>query len=50
MMHGLLAERFKLVVHRETRELVAYTLMADSSGPKVRVVTKDGPADPTHSK
>jgi uncharacterized protein (TIGR03435 family) len=46
MMRALLAERFKLVVHHETRELVAYTLVSEPSGPKVRAVTTDEPADP----
>ena len=36
MMRTLLAERFKLAVHRETRELLTYTLVTDGGGPKVR--------------
>ena len=50
MMRALLAERFKLVVHHETRELVAYTLVTDSGGPKVRAVTRDAPAEPNPFK
>ena len=46
MMRALLAERFKLLVHHETRELVAYALVSEPGGPKVRVVTSDEPADP----
>jgi len=46
MMRVLLAERFKLVVHHETRELVAYTLTNDPGGPKVRALTTDEPAGP----
>lgn len=46
MMRALLAERFKLVVHHETRALVAYTLVSEPGGPKVRTVTSDEPADP----
>jgi uncharacterized protein (TIGR03435 family) len=36
MMRTLLAERFKLAVHYETRELVTYTLVTDAGGAKVR--------------
>ena len=50
MMRALLAERFKLVVHHETRELVAYTLERESSGAKVRALTTDEPADPNPFK
>jgi uncharacterized protein (TIGR03435 family) len=50
MMRALLAERFKLVVHHETRELVAYTLVSEPGGPKVRAVTSDEPADPNPFK
>jgi uncharacterized protein (TIGR03435 family) len=31
MMRTLLAERFKLAVHYETRELVTYTLVTDAA-------------------
>ena len=46
MMRALLAERFTLVMHHETRELVAYTLVSEPGGPKVRAVTTDEPAAP----
>jgi uncharacterized protein (TIGR03435 family) len=41
MMRTLLAERFKLSIHHELRELVAYTLTTEPGGPKV-VVLKSG--------
>jgi len=50
MMRALLAERFKLAVHHETRELVAYTLASEPGGPKVRAVTSDEPAGPNPFK
>jgi uncharacterized protein (TIGR03435 family) len=37
MMRALLAERFKLAVHRETRELTSYALVTDEGGPKIKV-------------
>jgi uncharacterized protein (TIGR03435 family) len=46
MMRALLAERFKLAVHQETRELVAYTLVTDTGGAKVRAAQPDQPPDP----
>ena len=44
MMRALLAERFNLVVHHETRELTAYSLITDAGGPKVHAV--DAPDRP----
>jgi uncharacterized protein (TIGR03435 family) len=41
MLRALLAERFRLVFHRETRELQVYELAKDKSGPKVHAA-KDG--------
>lgn len=35
MMQALLAERFKLSLHRETRELAVFTLIVAKGGPKV---------------
>ena len=35
MMRALLAERFWLIVHVETRDLTAYTLVTDAGGPKI---------------
>lgn len=35
MLQGLLAERFKLAMHRETRTIPAYVLEVDKSGPKM---------------
>jgi uncharacterized protein (TIGR03435 family) len=37
MMQALLAERFKLVIHRETRELSMYALLVAKGGPKIRL-------------
>jgi uncharacterized protein (TIGR03435 family) len=46
MMRALLAERFKLVVHHETRELVSYSLVAEPGGARVRPVATDEPTGP----
>jgi uncharacterized protein (TIGR03435 family) len=35
MLQGLLADRFKLAIHRDTKELPAYTLMIGKNGSKV---------------
>ncbi|MGO9231746.1 MAG: TIGR03435 family protein [Bryobacteraceae bacterium] len=37
MMQTLLADRFQLAVHRETRELTAYALVVARGGPKVHL-------------
>jgi len=44
MLQALLAERFKLIVHRETKELPIYALVAGKSEPKFREVQDDGSA------
>ncbi len=49
MLQALLAERFKLVVHRETKELHVYALLAGKNGPKFRAVEDDGSAAETGS-
>ena len=38
MMQSLLAERFRLRIHRETREMSSYVLVTDKDGPKVHFV------------
>ena len=43
MMQSLLADRFKLRIHRETRELTSYTLFVDKGGAKVRFMDSSGP-------
>jgi len=49
MLQALLAERFKLVVHRESKELPIYVLVAGKGGPKSRAVEDDGSAPETGS-
>jgi uncharacterized protein (TIGR03435 family) len=41
MLQTLLAERFKLVVHREARELPAYSLVLARSGSKLKAAAPD---------
>jgi len=43
MVRTLLAERFKLAMHTETRELRLYTLVLDKNGPKLHVNETGGP-------
>ena len=38
MMQSLLAERFRLRIHKETREISSYVLVTDKDGPKVHFV------------
>jgi uncharacterized protein (TIGR03435 family) len=47
MMQNLLADRFKLVVHRETREIQQYDLVVAKNGPKFKESPPPAPkADP----
>jgi uncharacterized protein (TIGR03435 family) len=50
MLQALLEERFKLVVHRETKELRVYELVVAKNGPKFREVQDDGTAAEIDSK
>lgn len=42
-MQALLAERFQLVVHRESKEMSAYALTVGKSGPKLKEATGEVP-------
>jgi uncharacterized protein (TIGR03435 family) len=46
MMQGLLADRFQLKVHRETRELPAYDLTIAKNGFKLKEVPEPSPTSP----
>jgi uncharacterized protein (TIGR03435 family) len=53
MLQNLLAERFKMTVHRETKELPMYSLIVNKGGPKMKesapttaVADTDGPPAP----
>ena len=46
MLQTLLAERFKLAVHREAKEVDGYALKAGSRGPKIQEAKEEGPPPP----
>jgi uncharacterized protein (TIGR03435 family) len=47
MLQALLAERFKLVIHRETRDQSVYALVVAKGGPKLKESEPDPPAPET---
>jgi uncharacterized protein (TIGR03435 family) len=47
MLQAMLADRFKLVVHREMKEMPVYNLVVAKGGPKFHVATGEHPADAT---
>jgi uncharacterized protein (TIGR03435 family) len=47
MFQSILTDRFKLVVHHETRELPIYVLSVAKGGPKLKPSAPDDPAAPT---
>jgi bla regulator protein blaR1 len=46
MLQSLLAERFQLVVRRDTKEVPVYTLVVDKNGPKFKEATEADPNKP----
>src|SRR5712692_169786 len=46
MLQDLLADRFKLRFHHETRELPVYALMVDKAGPKLKAHEAQSAGDP----
>ncbi len=49
MLQNLLAERFKLTIHRETKELPVYTLTVAKNGPKLTESPPESPKAETPS-
>jgi uncharacterized protein (TIGR03435 family) len=51
MLQNLLAERFKMTIHRETKELPMYTMVAGKNGPKLtespQISAEEEAKDPT---
>jgi uncharacterized protein (TIGR03435 family) len=46
MLQNLLAERFKLTIHWETKELPVYSLVVNKGGPKLNESEPSAPVDP----
>jgi uncharacterized protein (TIGR03435 family) len=44
MLQALLAERFQLVVHRDSREVQSYRLVVQKGGPKIQAADDPGPS------
>jgi len=49
MLRSLLAERFKLAVHRESREEDIMALVVGKGGPNLKESPSETPADPSHA-
>jgi uncharacterized protein (TIGR03435 family) len=49
MLQTLLVERFKIVTHRETKELSGYALVVGKNGPKLNTKTAAGESPPLPS-
>jgi uncharacterized protein (TIGR03435 family) len=49
MLLALLTDRFKLAVHRDTKELPIYALVVGKNGPKLKESTDDTPAGDANS-
>src|SRR5580700_5618470 len=45
MLQNLLADRFKLALHKETREMAIYSLGVAKNGPKLKKATPNPPPD-----
>ena len=50
MLQALLADRFKLVIHRETKDQSVYALVVAKGGPKLKAAEPDPPAAETPSE
>jgi uncharacterized protein (TIGR03435 family) len=50
MMQALLADRFKMTAHRQTKEMQAYVLQVGKSGPKFKESGSTGESDVTSDK
>jgi uncharacterized protein (TIGR03435 family) len=50
MLQNLLAERFKLILHHQTKDFPVYELVTGKNGPKLEESTESGLAKPTAEK
>lgn len=50
MLQALLAERFKLAIHRENKEHPVYALVVGKNGPRLKEAEPEAPAPPTGSE
>ena len=50
MLQSLLADRFKLVLHKETRQLPMYSLVVAKGGPKIHAAEAGEGADHRHGR